>query len=138
MRPNGSPTQLERRRHKAVALREHGLTQAEIARRLHTTPRSVRRWLRAWREGGLDALTCKPAPGRPPKLSARQKRGLVACLLKGAMASGFATDLWTCPRIAQVIAERYGVTYHVGAIPRLLAGLDFSPSKARLPGPGAG
>jgi len=129
---------LEQRRHKAVALREQGLTQAEIARRLNTTPRSVRRWLRAHRDGGRDALAAKPAPGRPSHLTQRQRRGLVQCLLRGARQAGFATDLWTCPRIAQVIAQRYGVHYHVAAIPRLMAGLGFSPSKARVPGPGAG
>jgi len=138
MRPNGTPTQLERRRHKTVALREQGLTQAEIARRLKTTPRSVRRWLHAYRDGGRNALASKPAPGRPSHLTPRQRRALVQCLLKGACQAGFATDLWTCPRIAQVIVQRYGVHYHVGAIPRLMAGLGFSPSKTRVPGPGTG
>jgi len=138
MRPNGTPTQLERRRHKAIALRAQGLTQAEIARRLKTTPRSVRRWLQAYRDGGRDALAAKPASGRPSHLTPRQRRALVQCLLRGARHAGFATDLWTCPRIAQVIAQRYGVHYHVAAIPRLMAGLGFSPSKARVPGPGAG
>jgi len=127
MRPNGTPTQLEQRRRKAVALRKQGLTQAEIARRLKTTPRSVRRWLRAHREGGSDALAAKPASGRPSHLTPRRRRALVRCLLRGARHAGFATDLWTCPRIAQVVAQRYGVHYHVAAIPRLMAGLGFSP-----------
>ena len=76
-------------------------------------------------------MDAKPVPGRPPKLSARQRQGLVQCLLKGAVAFGFATDLWTCPRIAQLIEQRYGVHYHVDAIPRLMASLGFSPSEAR-------
>jgi len=54
----------------------------------------------------------------------------VACLLKGASAFGFAADLWTCPRIAQLIEKRYRVHYHVDAIPRLMASLGFSPSEA--------
>jgi putative transposase len=138
MRPNGSPSQLEQRRRKAVALREQGLTQAKIARRLNANPRSVRRWLRAHREGGPDALAAKPAPGRPSYLTRRQRRGLVRCLLRGAGHYGFGTDLWTCPRIAQLIQHRYGTHYHVDAIPRLMTGLGFSPSKAAVPGPRAG
>jgi transposase len=129
---------LEQRRRKAVALSKQGLTQVEIARRLNTKPRSVRRWLRAWREGGPDALAAKPAPGRPSHLTARQRRALVTGLLRGARHYGFATDLWTCPRIAQLIEQRYGVHYHIAAIPRLMAGLGFSPSKAAVPGPGTG
>jgi len=132
MRPNGSTTQLEQRRHKAVALREQGLAQAEIARRLNTTPRSVRR---AWREGGPDALARKPAPGRPSKLTARQRRGLVSCLMKGATAFGFLADLWTCPRIAEAVERRYKVHYHGDAIPRLMAGVTrFTTMATRSPG----
>jgi len=63
---------------------------------------------------------------------------LVQCLLKGAGHYGFATDLWTSPRVAQLIARRYGVTYHVDAILRLLAGLGFSRSEAAVSGQGAG
>lgn len=134
MRPHGSPSQLERRRRQAVALKEQGLGPAAIARRLGTTPQSVCRWVRRHRQGGADALAARPIPGRPPKLTARRKRALVSCLLKGAAAFGFATDLWTCPRIAQLIAQRYGASYHVDAIPRLMAGLGFSPSEARTSG----
>jgi transposase len=134
MRPHGSQSQLERRRRQAVALKEQGLGPAAIARRLGTTPQSVCRWVRRQRQGGADALAARPIPGRPPKLTARRKRALVSCLLKGAAAFGFATDLWTCPRIAQLIEQRYGVSYHVDAIPRLMAGLGFSPSEARTSG----
>ena len=134
MRPHGSQAYLEQRRRQAVQLHEQGLGPTEIARRLGTTPQSVCRWVRVCRKKGAAALDAKPVPGRPPKLSARQRRGLVTHLLKGAQASGFATDLWTCPRIAQMIERRYGVHYHVDAIPRLMAGLGFSPSEARAAG----
>lgn len=137
MRPPGSPEQLEQRRRQAVALRQHGFGPTEIARRLGTTPQTVCLWVRQVRTDGPDALAARPYRGRPCKLNARQRRALVARLLKGAVASGFATDLWTCPRIARLIADRYGVSYHVAAIPYLMAGLGFSPSKARTPGPRA-
>ena len=39
---------------------------------------------------------------------------------KGAVANGFATELWTGRRIAQVIRERLGVHYHFKSIPYLL------------------
>ena len=133
MRPHGSPEQLERRRRKAVALREQGVGPSQIARRLNTTPQTVCQWVREHHRGGDDALAAKPASGRPSKLSVRQRRGLVNCLLRDATDFGFATNLWTCPRIAELIERRYGVSYHVDAIPRLMASLGFSPSEARTP-----
>jgi transposase len=113
---------------------QQGYGPVLIARLLKTTPQTVCQWLRDYRRGGDLALAAAPVPGRPPKLNARQRLSLVGCLLKGAGAFGFATDLWTCPRIGQMIEQRYHVHYHVDAIPRLMASLGFSPSEARTPG----
>jgi transposase len=54
---------------------------------------------------------------------------LEALLLKGALAAGFDTDLWTCPRVAELIKRRFGVEYHVDHIGRLLHGLGWTPQK---------
>ena len=96
---------------------------------LKTTPQSVCRWVRVFRRRGDKALVAKPVPGRPSKLDARQKRALAKCLRKGASSFGFSTDLWTCPRVRQLIERRYGLSYHVDHIPRLLASLGLSGSK---------
>ena len=50
-------------------------------------------------------------------------------LLDGARAAGFATDLWTCPRVRRLIKDRFGVRYHVDSLPRVLRSLGFSPQK---------
>jgi transposase len=129
MRPNGDPKELERRRRRAIALLEEGLMPVEVARRVGVDRRSVRRWKAAYRKRGEAALAAKPAPGRPAKLSERDLRRLERQLLKGAHAAGFASDLWTCPRVAQWIEERFGIEYHVRHVPRVLRGLGFSPQK---------
>ena len=70
-----------------------------------------------------------PAPGRPSKLSDREKGQLEKLLLKGAVAAGFPTNLWTCARIAQAIEEHFGVRYHIDHIGRLMRALGWSPQK---------
>jgi len=129
MRPRGTAEELEARRHEAIRLLQQGHRQAAVARRLGTTRTSVGRWWKDYRRRGPEALRAKPPPGRPSKLTRRQKRGLVRHLLKGTRASGFETDLWTCPRIAQLIERRYGVTYHVDSLPKFLHALGFSCQK---------
>ena len=129
MRPHGSQEQLEQRRRRAVALRRQGYGPSEIARMLDTTPQTVCRWVRIVRRRGEKALVAKRVPGRPSKLNARQKSALAKCLLKGASAFGYDTDLWTCPGIKRLIEQRYGLDYHVDHIPRLLASLGSSPRK---------
>lgn len=129
MRPTGSPEELERRRARAIGLLRDGLMPGEVARRVGVDRRSVRRWKAAARRGGVAALKAKPAPGRPPKLNARARARLERCLLQGAEACGFASDLWTCPRVAELIEARFGVQYHVGHVPRLLRALGWTPQK---------
>ena len=129
MRPHGSAEELERRRRRAIALLEAGHRQSEVARRVDAHPTSVKRWWEAYQKDGEGGLAPKPVPGRPSRLTARQRKLLVNRLLKGAKASGFSTDLWTCPRIAEVIERHYGVRYHVDHIPRLMASLGWSCQK---------
>lgn len=129
MRPFGSPKALEARRRRAVALLKLGLSLHEVARQLGCDASSVLRWRDAVRKGGPDALKAKPAPGRPPKLTAAQKRRLVKYLLRGALAYGYATDLWTTQRIADLIAETFGVGYHRDHIGRLMHGVGWTHQK---------
>jgi transposase len=125
---------LEQRRRQAVALKEQGYGPTQVARLLNTTPQSVRRWWNAYAADGAQALAARPVPGRPCKLTGRQRQSLRACLLRGAAAWGWSTDLWTCPRVAELIRRRYGVIYHVDHLPRLLRSLGFSPSEAPASG----
>ncbi|MGE3151424.1 MAG: IS630 family transposase [Nitrospiraceae bacterium] len=129
MRPPGSPGELERRRHRAVALLAKGYGPSEVARMLGVDRRSVRRWKAAYRHHGAQALRARRASGRPPKLTPRHLQQVERVLLKGAKAAGFGTDLWTCPRIAQVMAHRFGVRYHVDHLSRLLRALGWSAQK---------
>lgn len=129
MRPYGSPEELQRRRQRAIELLDEGYPPVEVARLLGVRRRSVRRWKAAYRQEGREGLQARPAPGRPPKLSAKQRKQLEEILLQGARAAGFPSDLWTCPRVAQVIAGRFGVGYHVDHIGRLLHSLGWSPQK---------
>ena len=129
MRPSGSPQELERRRHRALAMLAAGDPPVAVARRLGVDRRSVRRWKAAHRADGVAGVRAKAAPGRPSKLTGKQRAQLERLLLKGAEAAGFSTPLWTCPRIATVIARRFRVRYHVDHIGRVLHALGWSPQQ---------
>jgi transposase len=129
MRPKGSAGELERRRRRAIELLEKGHAPVDVARMLGVDRRSVRRWKAAHRERGSKGIEARPTPGRPPKLDGRQRARLERRLMKGARAAGYESDLWTCPRIADVIAEEFGVFYHPNHIGRLLRSLGWSPQR---------
>lgn len=126
MRPYGTSKALERRRRKAISLLQRGFSVAEVARRVHTSATSVYRWDQAFRNSGDRGLDLKPVCGRPRKLKEREAKLLLDILLEGALAYGFPNDLWTLKRIARVIRQEFGVTYHHCHIWKVLRGFGWS------------
>ena len=129
MRPFGSPAVLEARRRRAVALLDMGLGVREVARQIGCSPASVSRWQTEVRSRGPDGLRAKPAPGRPRRLTQRQRARVLTLLLQGATAHVFSTDLWTLTRVATVIARTCGVTYHPAHVWKILRGEGWSCQK---------
>jgi transposase len=129
MRPKGSPEELERRRIRAVALVKAGLSLNEVARRIGCNASSVMRWYNDVKRGGRKALAPKPTPGRPPRLQPKHKSQLVKYLLRGAMAHGYGTDLWTTQRIAELIEKKFGIRYHRDHVGRLMHEMGWSHQK---------
>ncbi len=129
MRPQGSPEELQRRRLRAMALVKDGHSLNEVARRVGCNASSVLRWRDAFAHGGRRALEPKPASGRPPRLTRRQKNRLVTYLVQGPLAHGYRTDLWTTLRVAQVIQRKFGVPYHRDHVGKLLHALDWTCQK---------
>ena len=103
----------------------------DVARCVDASVSSINRWKRAWKRGGDAALASKPQYVPRCRLSDEQKAQLVEVLLRGPLAAGYVTDLWTCARVAQVIQQKFGVTYHADHVGRLLHALGFTPQKPR-------
>jgi len=128
-RLKGSAELLEDRRRRALALLDKGRSLHEVSRLMQCAPSSVMRWRNARTHGGTSALKVRASPGRPARLSASDRRRLIRLLLKGPIAHGYATDLWTTSRIAEVIEQEFGIRYHRDHIGRLLHALGWSHQK---------
>jgi len=76
---------------------------------------------------GVEALLAHTGAGHPPKLTPEQMVMIPEFLWHGAEAYGFRGDVWTCPRIAQVIRWEFGVSYHKDHISRLMKELGWTP-----------
>jgi transposase len=117
-RPNPAQERAAReaRRLQAAELFAQGRTQAEVAHELGVSRQSAHVWHGAWQQGGVDALRSRGPTGPDPKLSAAQLARVEEALFAGAMANGFATDLWTLERVAVVITQLTGVRHHPGHV----------------------
>ena len=87
------------------------------------------RWRDARDRGGQEALKVRFSPGRPPTLINAQRKQIVKLLLKGAMANGFNTELWTTGRVAILVHKHCRVQFHRSHVARLLHDLGFSCQK---------
>ena len=120
---------LEKRRFEAMRLLDQGLNQCETARRLKVARQTVSAWRRQYRRQGVAGLRRAGRAGRKPLLDAAQRERLTALLLEGPEAHGFPTPLWTCPRVARLIGDEFGVDYHEGHVWKILRGLGWSPQR---------
>jgi len=112
---------------RAADLFEQGVHPAEIARRLGVTHQIVAEWRKAWRAGWSRWIARCWTRRRKPKLSQEQLHQVEVALAAGAEANGYPNDLWTLPRVAEVIRRVTGATYHPGHVWYLLRDqLDWS------------
>ena len=133
MSRKGSAEELERRRLRAATLIERGdLTSEEVAERVGVSLTSVKVWKRSLREGGKEALAAKPHLGPKSKLTDEQKARLAEIVREGAVAAGFANDLWTTRRVREVVLREFGVEYDPDHLGRILHDLGFSPQKPQV------
>lgn len=119
----------EYRRLRAWEMHEQGYKQGEIAEALGLTQSAVSRIIARAKAGGVAALQHHKPPGRRAQLSAEQRQQLLTELAQGAEAHGFRGDVWTTARIAQFIAQRFGVQYHRDYIGPLLRQLGWSAQR---------
>ncbi len=111
----------------AADLFEQGVIPAEVARQVGVSHQIVSDWRAAWRRTGRDGLRGAGRAGRLPKLSREQLAQVEVELAKGAEANGYANDLWTLQRVAEVIERVTGVAYHPARVWHILReGLGWS------------
>ena len=128
-RPRRDFSGMEQRRMRAARLFSQGVAQADVARQLGVSRQAAHVWFVAWRRNGKKALVAAGRAGRKPRLSASQLKRVEKALLKGPRANGLDADLWSLPRIAEVIARVTGVQYHPGHVWRIMRALGWSAQK---------
>lgn len=123
---------LRSRRQKAIALFDQGERQAAVAAVLKVSRQSVSRWYRDWLTGDKEAIHGASRAGRKRRLSKDQVALIQRELLRGATAHGYPSDLWTLPRVAQVIEAVTAVRYHPGHVWRVLRQMGWRLQRPTL------
>src|ERR1700738_244998 len=112
-RLKGSADLLEDRRKRALALLDSGHSLNQVGRLIGCNASSVMRWRDARRRGGAKALRVRFSPGRPLKLDRAERKRLADVLLRGPLAHGYRTNLWTTAGMGEVTGE--GLAININA-----------------------
>lgn len=75
------------------------------------SPQAVNQWVSRAEEKGREAHRAVPRSGRPHDGPPPQQDILPSILVRGALAYGYTSDLWTLPRIVDVVEKEWGVRY---------------------------
>lgn len=96
---------LEARRFQAAEMFARGESQAAVARGLGVTTAAANHWYQAWQAKGRRGLKAAGRAGRKPRLGPTDLAKLDRALRAGPTAHGFATEVWTLPRVATIVEE---------------------------------
>jgi transposase len=109
------------RRLSAILWLADGISPEDVAARLGCCAKQVRKWLKLYRQGGLDALCQLHYKGRVPQLNDAQ-----IAELKQEVAKG---QFHTARQIIEWIEKRFKVSYSESGVKDLLKRIDVSYHK---------
>ncbi|MEV5150292.1 winged helix-turn-helix domain-containing protein [Streptomyces sp. NPDC052727] len=102
-----------------------GVSDAEAAKDLRVSMRSVQRWRRAWHDAGTEGLR-SAGPVSRPRLSEALFEVLEQEPAQGPVAHGWPDQTWTLAWIKTLIGRRLHKSMTLSAITRMLHRHGFS------------
>lgn len=119
---------LQAARLQAIELFPIESCNSEIARQVGVARSTIVRWRHQWEKHGAAGLSLSKR-GAKSRLTDEQWQEITQLLLLGPKECGYDTELWTLPRIADLIRKTTGVSYNPGYVWELLRNLGWSCQK---------
>ena len=115
---------------RAVQSVQNGESPEQVVKIFGLSRATIYNWLAKYRNGGWHALDAQKRGGRTPKMDGNGFQWIYETVtLKNPLQFKFAFALWTCPMIAELIQERYGVKLSRWSVARLLNQLGLSAQR---------
>src|SRR3954462_9112159 len=101
------------RRLLSLAAVVEGMSRADAARIGGMDRQTLRDWVHRFNERGPEGLKDSWSKGHPPRLSAEQLAQLAEAVETGPERAVHRVVRWRRVDLQQIVAERFGVAYHV-------------------------
>lgn len=123
---------LEAIRIRAVQRVEAGESPEVVIKALGFTRARIYEWLARYREGGIDGLRSKKAPGRIAKLSGKQLEKIYRTVVgKDPRQLKFEFALWTRGMVREYIRGEFDIRLSEVSVGRLLRKIGLSPQRPK-------
>ena len=119
------------RRMLAIANELDGYDREEAARLAGMSDQALRDAIKRFNIDGIDGLHDRPRSGRPRRLDATQEQEVKTDVLAGPDIEVDGISAFTLGDIRERIETKYGATYHINSMGRLLSRLKLSRQKTR-------
>jgi transposase len=119
------------RRLLSIAAVYDGMDREEAARLGGMDRQTLRDWVHRFNARGPDGLIDSKSPGRPSKLSAKQKEALQQLVEAGPDPQMHGVVRWRCVDLKRVLGERFAVDLSEVSLGRVLKQLGYSHISAR-------
>lgn len=124
-------TARERKRALAIAHVLEGMSRAEAGRLTDQGDQAVKDAIQRYNAEGLAGLKDRAHTGRPRKLADERRQELHDIVLEGPDVEVEHLSAYTREDIAKIVEEKWGVTYAVTSIGRILKETGLSRQKMR-------
>src|ERR687895_607292 len=115
----------------AIAHALDGFSRAEAARLAGMERQALRDAVLRYNAEGLAGLHDRPRSGRRPRLDEEQRAALRQVVLDGPEVETTGLSAWTLAELCREVEERWGVSYHLGHMSKLVRRLGLPRQKAR-------
>lgn len=116
---------------QAVRLRFMDVSVKEISSTLCRSEKTIRKYIQAYKDHGIDGLIMKHSSGRSSRLTQQQQDELKQVIMSQVPADvGFTAKFnWTLQIIADYIEREYGFQYSLRGISKLMKRMNMSYTK---------
>jgi transposase len=96
------------------------------------SPRTISNWIKRINEtGDIECLRDRKQPGRPSRLTEKQKHELKEIMRESPQKHGITSAVWDSKNLSHFIRMRFGVVMHPRSCQRLFHQLGFSSTIKR-------
>jgi transposase len=114
-----------------------GRTEAEIADLLGVSVRTVRRWIKRYKEGGIEGLHDRERTGRPRKADKNVGKEVEEVIEKNPEVFGYKSGFWTVNLLCIHLSAIFGLLLSNSTVRRVLHRLGYVFRRPKLwSGPG--